>query len=63
MSVVESAAKTFAPRPFLAASDYMAAKIPNASKAVIANAGHAANIDNPEAFNKAIVDFISGLAA
>lgn len=49
--------------PFLAASDYMAAKIPNASKAVIPNAGHAANIDNPADFNKAITDFLSGLAA
>jgi pimeloyl-ACP methyl ester carboxylesterase len=49
--------------PFLAASDYMAAKIPHATKAVIPNAGHAANIDNPEAFNKAIADFISILAA
>src|ERR1700748_2327821 len=30
--------------PFLAPSDYMAAKIPGARKAVIPNAGHAANI-------------------
>jgi pimeloyl-ACP methyl ester carboxylesterase len=48
--------------PFLIASDYMAAKIPNATKAVIPNAGHAANIDNPEAFNKAVGDFVGGLA-
>ena len=44
--------------PFLAASDYMAAKIPSAEKAVIPNAGHAANIDNPDAFNAAIVGFL-----
>jgi pimeloyl-ACP methyl ester carboxylesterase len=44
--------------PFLKASDYMANKIPNAKKAVIANAGHAANIDQPEAFNAAILDFL-----
>ena len=44
--------------PFLAASDYMAAKIPGARKVVIANAGHAANIDQPEAFNIAVLDFL-----
>jgi pimeloyl-ACP methyl ester carboxylesterase len=47
--------------PFLAASDYMAAKIPGAQKAVIPNAGHAANIDNPAAFNAAIETFLAGL--
>ena len=47
--------------PFLAASDYMAAKIPGAKKAVIEGAGHAANIDRPEAFNTAIRTFIDGL--
>ncbi len=44
--------------PFLAASDYMAAKIPGARKVVIAAAGHAANIDQPEAFNIAVLDFL-----
>ena len=48
--------------PFLAASDYMAAKIPGARKAVIEGAGHAANIDKPEAFNAVLMDFLSGLA-
>jgi pimeloyl-ACP methyl ester carboxylesterase len=47
--------------PFLAASDYMAAKIPGAQKAVIPNAGHAANIDNPEAFNAAVEGFLATL--
>jgi pimeloyl-ACP methyl ester carboxylesterase len=46
--------------PFLAASDYMAAKIPGARKAVIPGAGHAANIDNPTAFNEALVGFLKG---
>ena len=46
--------------PFLAASDYMAAKIPGAKKAVIPNAGHAANIDNPQDFNAALVGFLQG---
>jgi pimeloyl-ACP methyl ester carboxylesterase len=49
--------------PFLAASDYMAAKIPGAKKAVIEGAGHAANIDRPEAFNAAIEEFLGGLKA
>jgi len=44
--------------PFLAASDYMAAKIPGEKKAVIPGAGHAANIDNPQAFNAALIGFL-----
>lgn len=48
-------------KPFLAASDYMAAKIPGAKKAVIDGAGHAANIDKPEAFNEALLGFLKGL--
>jgi pimeloyl-ACP methyl ester carboxylesterase len=47
--------------PFLKAADYMAAKIPGASKVVIPNAGHAANVDQPELFNKAINGFLQGL--
>ena len=49
--------------PFLAASDYMAAKIPGAKKVVIPAAGHAANIDQPQAFNDAVVSFLDGLEA
>lgn len=47
--------------PFLAASDYMAAKIPGARKVVIEGAGHAANIDRPEAFNGALSAFLATL--
>jgi pimeloyl-ACP methyl ester carboxylesterase len=47
--------------PFLAASEYMATKIPDARYAVIANAGHAANLDNPEDFNRAVLDFLTSL--
>jgi len=47
--------------PFVAASDYMAAKIPGADKAVIPDAGHAANIDNPAAFNAALETFLNKL--
>jgi pimeloyl-ACP methyl ester carboxylesterase len=46
---------------FLAAADYMAAKIAGAEKVVIPNAGHAANIDQPEAFNAAVMDFLGRL--
>ena len=49
--------------PFLAATDYMAAKIPGATKVVIAGAGHAANIDQPEAFNRAVIDYLESLGA
>jgi pimeloyl-ACP methyl ester carboxylesterase len=47
--------------PFLAASDYMASKIPGARKVVIPGAGHAVNIDQPEAFIEAVRDFLAGL--
>jgi pimeloyl-ACP methyl ester carboxylesterase len=49
--------------PFLAASDYMAAKIPGAQKVVIPAAGHAANIDQPKPFNDAVTSFLDGLEA
>jgi pimeloyl-ACP methyl ester carboxylesterase len=45
-------------RPYLAGTDYMAAKIPNVRKVVIANAGHASNIDQPAAFNEALLGFL-----
>jgi len=49
--------------PFHAATDYMAAKIPRATKVVIAGAGHAANLDQPEAFNRAVIDYLDSLSA
>jgi pimeloyl-ACP methyl ester carboxylesterase len=45
-------------KPFLAATDAMAAKIPGAAKAVIANAGHASNIDQPDAFDEVVGGFL-----
>ena len=48
--------------PFIAASDYMAAKIPGAKKLVIPGAGHASNIDQPAAFNDAVLGFLDDLA-
>ena len=49
--------------PFIAASDYMASKIPGAQKVVIEDAGHASNIDQPKAFNEAIIGFVERLPA
>jgi pimeloyl-ACP methyl ester carboxylesterase len=49
--------------PFLAASDYMAAKIPGARKVVVPAAGHAVNIDQPQAFIDAMLPFLDGLDA
>ncbi|SFJ13544.1 alpha/beta fold hydrolase [Bradyrhizobium sp. Gha] len=49
--------------PFLAASDYMAAKIPGAQKVVIPAAGHAVNIDQPKAFVDAVGPFLKNLPA
>jgi pimeloyl-ACP methyl ester carboxylesterase len=48
---------------FLAAADYMAGKIPGARKVVIPGAGHAANLDQPAAFNAAVADFLAALPA
>jgi pimeloyl-ACP methyl ester carboxylesterase len=47
--------------PYLAAADVMAAKIPGATKVVLEGAGHAANIDQPEAFNQAVLAFLAGV--
>jgi pimeloyl-ACP methyl ester carboxylesterase len=47
--------------PFLAATDYMASKIPGATRVVIEGAGHASNIDRPREFNAAVKDFLAKL--
>jgi pimeloyl-ACP methyl ester carboxylesterase len=49
--------------PFLNGTDYMAAKIPGARKVVIPDAGHASNIDQPEAFNSAVLAFLDGVTS
>jgi pimeloyl-ACP methyl ester carboxylesterase len=49
-------------KQFLTATDYMAAKIPGAEKVVLADAGHAANIDQPLAFNAAVRVFLDRVA-
>ena len=47
--------------PFLPALDYMAARIPKSTKVVIEGAGHAANIDRPDEFNRAVIAFLQTL--
>jgi pimeloyl-ACP methyl ester carboxylesterase len=47
---------------FLNAADYMAAKIPGARRVTIPDAGHAVNIDQREAFDKAVTEFLAGLS-
>ena len=47
--------------PFIAASEYMAKTIPGAERIVIPDAGHASNMENPEFFNKALLDFLHKL--
>ncbi len=47
--------------PFLQSAEVMAAKIPGAQKVVIPGAGHVANVDQPEAFNAAVLGFLAGL--
>jgi pimeloyl-ACP methyl ester carboxylesterase len=48
---------------FLGATDYMARKIPGATRVTIPDAGHASNLHQPDAFNRAVEDFLAGLPA
>jgi pimeloyl-ACP methyl ester carboxylesterase len=50
-------------RPFLAAADYMTAKIPRARKVVIPGAAHAPNLDRPELFDSELRVFLDEIAA
>src|SRR5262245_31258735 len=43
---------------FIPSADYMGAKIPGVEKIILAHAGHAANIDQPTAFNAAVRKFL-----
>ena len=48
-------------KPYLAATEYMAAKISGARKAIIPDAGHASNLHQPKAFNDAVGSFLATL--
>jgi len=45
-------------KPFLTGMKYMADKIPGAEHVVIADAGHAVNIDQPKRFNEVLTAFL-----
>jgi len=47
--------------PYHDASRYMQSKIPGARLEVIPDAGHAANMDQPEAFNRVLLEFLASL--
>jgi len=49
--------------PFQGAADYMTAKLPRARKVVIAAAGHAPNVDQPEQFNAELRAFLDEVGA
>jgi pimeloyl-ACP methyl ester carboxylesterase len=40
-------------------AEYVASKFPNAKKSIIANAGHFINWQQPEAFNRVVLDFLA----
>jgi pimeloyl-ACP methyl ester carboxylesterase len=46
---------------FLAGADFMHRHIPGSGKVVIEDAGHAANMDQPETFNAAVREFLDRL--
>jgi pimeloyl-ACP methyl ester carboxylesterase len=43
---------------YLGAAEYMATKLPRATRAVIPDAGHAANVDQPDLFNRQVLAFL-----
>lgn len=45
-------------RDFLPATEYMSQRIPDSEKVILQGAGHGSNIDQPEAFNDAILGFL-----
>jgi pimeloyl-ACP methyl ester carboxylesterase len=47
--------------PFLAPCQYMAKKIPGARLEIIAGAGHSSNLDQPEAFDQILLNFLDSL--
>jgi pimeloyl-ACP methyl ester carboxylesterase len=48
---------------FVKPGEYMAGKIPGATRVVLPNAGHAANLDQPQAFNAAVTSFVESVPA
>jgi len=50
-------------KPFLRAAEVMAAKLPHARHVVVPDAGHIVNIEQAEAFNRALLAFLAELEA
>lgn len=48
-------------KAYLASADYFEAKLPDGRKVVIADAGHPAALEQPEAVNAAVREFLDGL--
>ena len=46
---------------YLRAAEVMEARLPQARRITIAGAGHLVNLDEPEAFERAVIDFVQGL--
>ena len=46
---------------YMAATDYMAKKIPGAKKMIVADAGHGVNRDQPKVFESTVLDFLDSL--
>ena len=46
------------PQDFTTVADLCAARMPDARRATVPNAGHASNMENPEAFNRILADFL-----
>ncbi len=49
-------------KQFIGSSEYMAKKIPGAQLVKIEDAAHAANMEQPDAFNDAMVGFLDGVS-
>jgi len=47
--------------PFLAPCEYIAKKIPGARLETIAGAGHSSNLDQPDRFNRVLLEFLDSL--
>ena len=48
-------------RPYLRAAEVMAAKLPNAKHVVLAGAAHVSNIEQKDAFNREVAEFLKTL--
>ena len=46
---------------YLAAAEVMGTRLPNPTRVTIPGAGHLVNLDEPAAFERAVIDFIRGL--